>query len=77
MTMIGFYMRIMKHMMKASGSEMILVWLLLGIMIWITMMAAINIAVDRETEDREQEEWIKEWNSTRHTTDTKKSSNEP
>lgn len=64
----------MKHMMKASGSEMILVWLLLGIMIGITMMAAINIAVDRETEDRDQEEWIKKWNTTQRTSDTKENS---
>lgn len=54
--------------------EMILVWLIIGMMIGITMMAAINVAVDRETEDREQEEWIKEWNTTQRTSDTKENS---
>ena len=53
---------------------MILVWLIIGMMIGITMMAAINVAVDRETEDREQEERIKEWNTTQRTSDTSENS---
>lgn len=53
---------------------MILVWLIIGILIGITMMAAINIAADRDVEDKEQEEWINEWNTTQRTSDTKENS---
>ena len=54
--------------------RMILVWLIIGILIGITMMAAINIAADRDVEDKEQEEWINEWNTTQRTSDTKENS---
>lgn len=53
---------------------MIYILLAIAVLFILLLWALLLVSTDRETDDKEQMEWIREWNTTRHTPGTKKNS---